>query len=149
MTCSVSSWCIEIVTPAICVFTIARAARILFFNKKNVNNKFRSARGGFEFLPFFASAMGRCFCMARCFSKGSASAWQRHVLRSACLLVLPSSCDPVWDFKRLRFCIRGDFAPQDMKIGRSKAQYFVMAPLRLVNFLLSPIGLCSSFASVG
>ena len=103
MTFSVSSWCIEIATPAICVFTIARAAHILFFEKNNVNKKIRSARGGFEFLPFFASAMGRCFCMARCFSKGSASAWQRHVLRSACLLVLPSSCDPVWDFKKLRF----------------------------------------------
>ena len=74
------------VTPAICVFTIARAARIFFFNKKNVNKKFCSARGGFENLTFLASAMGRCFCTARCFSKGSASSWQRHVLRSACLL---------------------------------------------------------------
>ena len=81
-----------------CVFTIARAARILFFNKKNVNKKFRSARGDFHLLTFFASAMGRCFCMARCFSKGgAASSWQVHGLRSACLLVLPSSCEPGWD----------------------------------------------------
>ena len=32
-------------------------------------------------MAFLAPAMGRCFCMARCFSRGSPSSWRRLVLR--------------------------------------------------------------------
>ena len=99
------------VTPAICVFTIARAARIFSFNKKNVNKKFRSARGGFENLTFLASAMGRCFCTARCFSKGSASSWQRHVLRSACLFPSTVVCmHSMHCTENYGMCKRGEFS---------------------------------------
>ena len=116
-----------------CVFTIARAARIFFFNKKNVNEKFRSARGDFHLLTFFASAMGRCFCMARCFSNGSASSRQRHVLRSACLLPSTVVCmhsthctENYGMCKRWEFSFPSFFPPlslsgQEQKFGNNSA----------------------------